>query len=50
MFNVYKKKKKKREIDGKINIYSRCIDCVLKKFETIDKGGLSSLLEGLIYL
>ena len=30
----------KCEIDGKINLYSYCIDCGFKKFETIDKDEL----------
>ena len=34
----------KLEIDRKINIYSRCIDCGFKKFETIDGEELIYLL------
>ena len=39
MFNVYKKRnvKLKRKIDGKINLYSRCIDCGFKTFDTTDE-------------
>ena len=40
--------KKKREIDGKINFCSRCIDCAFKKFGTINEEELSYLLESLI--
>ena len=35
----------KRDIDEKINLYSRCIDCGFKKFETIDEEKLSCLLK-----
>ena len=35
----------KREIDGKNNYYSRCIDCGFKKFETIKENELSDLLK-----
>ena len=48
MFKVYKKqwfKKKKKEIDEKVNLYSNCIDCGFKKFETINKEELSDLLK-----
>ena len=31
----------KHEIDGKINLYSRCIACRFKKFKTNDKEELS---------
>ena len=42
---------KKNEIDGKINIFlSCCIDCGLKKLETIDERGLSHLLKSLIIM
>ena len=40
--------KVKCKIDGNINLYSRCIDCGFKKFETIDKEELSDLLKVLI--
>ena len=56
MLNIYKKKKNiyiyrniiKRQIEGKISLYSRCIDCGFKKFETIEKEELSYLLKGLV--
>ena len=32
----------------KTNLYSRCIDCDFKKFETIDDKKLSYLLKSLI--
>ena len=35
----------KQEIDGKVNLYSHCIDCGFKKFEIIDKEELSDLLK-----
>ena len=38
----------KREIDVKINFFSRYIDCGFRKFETINEEELSCLLEGLI--
>ena len=34
----------KREIDGKI-LYSRCIDCVLKNFETVNENKMNDLLK-----
>ena len=37
--------KVKREIDGKINIYSRCNDCSFKKVTPIDKEEISDLLK-----
>ena len=37
--------KKKQEIDEKVNLYSNCIDCRFKKFETINKEELSDLLK-----
>ena len=37
--------KKKQEIDEKVNLYSNCIDCGFKKFETINKEELSDLLK-----
>ena len=36
---------KKREIERKINLYSRCIDFGLKKFETIDEKEITYLLK-----
>ena len=38
MFNICKNHniKLKREIDGKISLYSHCIGCAFKKFATID--------------
>ena len=50
MFNIHKNKNLKIncEIDGKINIYSRCNYCSFKNFATIDKEELSHLLTGLI--
>ena len=33
----------KLEIDGKINLYSPCIDSGFKKFQTIDEAELSYL-------
>ena len=44
MFNV----KIKRKIDGKINLFSRYIDCRFKNSATIDKDELSDLLKDLI--
>ena len=35
----------KHEIDGKINIYSYCVNCDFKKFETINEDELSDLLK-----
>ena len=32
-----------REIDGKINIYSFCVNCGFKNFETIDEEEISLL-------
>ena len=37
----------KQEKNTKINLYSYCIDCGLKKFETIDEEELSNLLKSL---
>ena len=47
MLKAYLKKniKIKRQTDGKINIYSRCIDCGFEKFQTIDIEELSDLLK-----
>ena len=44
-FTQNKNIKINRKIDGKINLYSRCIDCSFKKFESIDKKGLKYLLK-----
>ena len=30
---------------GKINLYSRCIDCVFKKIETVNENKLNDLLK-----
>ena len=38
----------KYKIDGKTNLYSFCINCGFKKFESIDEEELSYLLETLI--
>ena len=35
------------QTDGKINLYSHCIDCSFKKFETIDKEELCDLWKSL---
>ena len=35
----------KHKIDGKINIYSYCVNCDFKKFETINEDELSDLLK-----
>ena len=40
----------KREIEGKSNIYSNCIDCGFKKIETIDKGEINDLSKDLNYI
>ena len=40
--------KVKNEIDGKKNIYFRCIACGFKKFTTIDEEELADLLKYLI--
>ena len=40
----------KHEIDGKINIYSYCVNCDFKKFETINEDELSDLLKILNYI
>ena len=36
--------KLKREIDGKISLYSHCIGCAFKKFATTDTRKISDLL------
>ena len=38
----------KNKNDGKTNLYSFCINCGFKKFESIDEEELSYLLETLI--
>ena len=35
----------KRKIVAKINLYSRCVDCSFRKFETTDKKEMSDLLK-----
>ena len=35
----------KCKIDGRINFYSRCIDCSFETFEAIDKKELRDLLK-----
>ena len=47
MFKIHKNSsiEVKREIDGKINFYSHCIDCVLKKIETVNENKLNDLLK-----
>ena len=40
--------KTKYKAGRKIILYSHCIDCGFKKFETTDEEELSYLLEGLI--
>ena len=35
----------KGEIDGKISLYSYCIDCGFKQFETTDYEKISNLLK-----
>ena len=48
MFTKNKNITIKTKIDGKINVYFRCIDCGFKKFETIDEENLIYLLKALI--
>ena len=43
MFTRNRNIKIKREIDGKDNFYSHCIDCGFKKCKTIDEKELSDL-------
>ena len=47
MFKIHKNSsiEVKREIDGKINLYSRCIDCIFKKIETVNENKLNDLLK-----
>ena len=40
----------KREIEGKSNIYSNCIECGFKKIETIDKGEINDISKDLNYI
>ena len=39
----------KYEIEGKTNLYSHCIECSFKKFETNNNEELSDLLKSLNY-
>ena len=48
MFTENRNIKMKHKIDGKINLYSRSIDCDFKRFEGIDVEELSSFLKSLI--
>ena len=43
MFTKINDIKRKCKIDGKINLYSCCINCGFKKIETIDEEELSYL-------
>ena len=45
MFGKLSHIKIKRKIDGKINLYYRCIDCIFKELETRDKEKPSDLLK-----
>ena len=47
--SIFIKNRKKiiRKIDGKINLYSCCIDYGFKKFEAIDEEKLSYLVKDL---
>ena len=36
---------KKRKIDGYINLYSHCINCGCKTFESIDEEELTDVLK-----
>ena len=47
LFTKNRNIKIKCETDRKIILYSSCIDCNFKKFETIDEGELSYLVKGL---
>ena len=40
----------KREVDGKIDLYSDCFNSNFEKFRTIDKEELSGLLKISIYI
>ena len=48
MFTKSRNIRIKYKIDGKANLYSFCINCGFKKFESIDEEELSYLLETLI--
>ena len=48
MFTKNNKIKVKRQIDGKISIFSSCFGCGSKTFAAIDKEELSDLLKDLI--
>ena len=48
MFTENRKIKMKHKIDGKINLYSRSIDCSFKRFEAIDEEELSYFLKSSI--
>ena len=48
MFKKSRNIRIKYNIDGKTNLYSFCINCGFKKFESIDEEELSYLLETLI--
>ena len=37
----------KREIDGKINLYSNCINCGFNKFQNIGEEEISDILKSL---
>ena len=50
VFTKNKNTKMKPEIDEKINLYSRCIDCAFKTFQTIDEEELNYLLKDLTYI
>ena len=43
MFTKINDIKRKCKLDGKINLYSCCINCGFKKIETIDEEELSYL-------
>ena len=45
MFTKDSNIKIKCKTDGKINVYSRCIDCSFEIFEAIHKKGLRDLLK-----
>ena len=45
MFTKNNNIKSKPEIVGKINLYSRCIDCNFKKFTIIVEEKISDLLQ-----
>ena len=40
----------KREIDGKINPYSECVDYFFKRFATMEEEKLGDLLRNLDYI